>query len=145
MNEEEKWDYIIALDEELLLGGVILSEWSTFLARDAETAFCSGANLAAILAAQATIESHLRYEYFDSATTKGWGLYKLLEEAPIPDNLRIKLHELRRFRNKWVHVKDPARDQHLLEKPEYHEEELERIAKQAIESMLQVLYLEQCI
>ncbi|MEH2404453.1 hypothetical protein [Nostoc sp.] len=54
MNEQEKWNYINTLEDELLLGGVILSEWSTFLAKDAELAFCSRANLAAI-------ESHFRY------------------------------------------------------------------------------------
>lgn len=30
MTEEQKWDYINQLDEELLRGGVILSEWTTF-------------------------------------------------------------------------------------------------------------------
>ncbi len=49
MTEEKKWDYIGKLDDKLLVGGVMLSEWSTFLIKDADTAFCSGANLAAIL------------------------------------------------------------------------------------------------
>jgi len=118
MIEQEKWDYINALDHELLLGGVVLSEWSTFLARDAETAFCAGANLAVILAAQAAIESHLRYEYFEESETKGWGLYRLLEVVPLPPDLRDDIHELRQFRNQWVHVKDPSQDKQLLEKPE---------------------------
>lgn len=48
MTEEQKRDYILQLDEELLLGGVMLSEWTTFLAKDAETAFCSGAGAAPI-------------------------------------------------------------------------------------------------
>ena len=39
MNEQEKWEYINELDEEFLIGNVILSEWSVFLTRDAETAF----------------------------------------------------------------------------------------------------------
>ncbi len=33
MAEEQKWDYINKLDEEFLLGGVTLSEWTTFLAK----------------------------------------------------------------------------------------------------------------
>ena len=64
MNEQEKWDYINQLDDELLLGGVMLSEWSTLIARDAEIAFCKGANLSAIITSSAVIESHLRYIFF---------------------------------------------------------------------------------
>jgi hypothetical protein len=143
MTEQEKWDYILALDEELLQGGVILSEWSTFLARDAETAFCSGAHLAAILAAQAAVECHLRYEYLDPAEAKGWGLCRMLDSVPLPADLKDELHSLRRFRNRWVHVEQPAQDEHLLQRPEYHEVELEEIARLAIGSMLRVLYLEQ--
>jgi hypothetical protein len=143
MTEQEKWDYILALDEELLKGGVMLSEWSTFLARDAEAAFCSGASLAAILAAQAAVESHLRYEYLDPVAAKGWGLYKMLDSVPMPVDLKDDLHRLRRFRNKWVHVEDPSRDEYLLERPEYHSLELEEMAKLAMRSMLRVLYSEQ--
>ncbi len=145
MTEQEKWNYIITIDEELLLGGVILSEWSTFLARDAEIAFCSGANLSAILAAQAAVESHLRYEYFGSKNTKGLGLSELIGHAPLPLDLKDNLHSLRRFRNKWIHVENPRRDDHLLERPEYHEAELEEMAKLAIRSMLRVLYTEQFV
>lgn len=145
MTEQEKWDYIVALDEELLQGGVMLSEWSTFLARDAETAFCSGAHLAAILAAQAAIESHFRYEYLSPTESKGWGLYRMLESMPMPVDLKDNLNTLRRFRNRWVHVEDPASDEHLLEKPEYQEAELEEMARLAMRSMLRVLYSEQWV
>lgn len=145
MTEQEKWDYILALDDELLRGGVMLSEWATFLVRDAETAFCSGAHLASILAAQAAIECHLRYEYFDPAQSKGWGLFQLLEHAPIPSGLKDDLHTLRRFRNRWVHVADPHQDEDLLSRPEYHEEGLEEMARLAIRSMLRIIYLEQWV
>ena len=141
--EQEKWDFITALEDELLLGGVILSEWSSFLARDAMTAWCSGANLAAILSAQAAVESHLRYEYFGPKQSKGWGLYRMLHEAPIEADLLLTLHKLRKFRNRWVHVDDPANDQDLLERPEYHESEIDEMAKLAIKSMMQILYSEQ--
>ena len=30
MNEEERWTFITALDDELLKGGVILSEWCSW-------------------------------------------------------------------------------------------------------------------
>ncbi|WP_156524471.1 hypothetical protein [Halomonas sp. G11] len=32
MNEKERWNHIVPLDQELLMGGVILSEWCSFLA-----------------------------------------------------------------------------------------------------------------
>lgn len=145
MTEQEKWNFIIALDEELLLGGVVLSEWSTFLARDAEIAFCSGANLSALLTAQAAIESHLRYEFFDAKKTKGWCFSKLINHVLLPADLKNNLHLLRRFRNKWVHVDNPEKDSDLLERPDYHADELEKMAKLAIESMLRILYLEQFV
>lgn len=145
MTEEEKWDYINSLDEELLFGGVMISEWSTFIIRDADVAFCSGANLSAILASQAAIESHLRFEYFDSPETRNISFYELIEKSPIPSELKISIHRLRRFRNKWVHVNTPNEDAELLEKPEYYEKELEEMAKYAIRILREVIYLEQFI
>ncbi|HVN49129.1 MAG TPA: hypothetical protein VMU30_09970 [Bacteroidota bacterium] len=104
MSEEERWKYINLLDEELLKGGVILSEWSTFLSRDAETAFCAGAYLSAILSAQAAVESHLRYEYFNGEDTKWWGFGRLIEEVQkrtsLDSDLLADIEMLRIFRNK---------------------------------------------
>ena len=145
MNEQEKWEYINKLDEEFLVGGVILSEWSTFLIKDAEAAFCNGANLAAILVSVAGIESHLRFEYFHNTTKKKHRLYDLIENAPIPHELKGDLHKLREFRNKWVHVEDPHADEELLNKPKYVEGELEDMARFAIRALLQTIYLEQWI
>lgn len=143
MNSEEKWDYVNKLDEELLLGGVILSEWSAFLIRDADEAFCSGANLAAILVSQAAIESHLRYEYVNNPATTKLSFYTLIEQSPIPDGLKVDLHTLRKYRNKWVHVNDPSQDADLLKRPEYYEKELEQMALLAVRALRQVIYLEQ--
>ena len=145
MNEQEKWEHINRLDEELLVGGVVLSEWSTFLIREAETAFCKGANLAAILVAVAGIESHLRFEYFRGLNEKKYSLYDLINNAPIPNELKKDLHKLRRYRNKWVHVEDPSDDEELLNRPEYVEEELEDMAQTAITALLKTIYLEQWI
>lgn len=145
MTEEQKWDYINQLDEELLLGGVILSEWTTFLAKDAETAFCSGAYLASILASQAAIESHLRYEYFNFADTKRWSFYDLIEKINLDSELTKELHDLRKYRNKWIHVNDPSNDNELLEKPEYYEAELADFSKTTIRTMLKVLYSNQAV
>jgi len=140
MTEEQKWDYINQLDRELLHGGVILSEWTTFLAKDAETAFCSGAYLASILASQAAIESHLRYDHFNLIETKCWSFFDLIEKANLGSELTKELHNLRKYRNKWVHVNDPANDNDLLERPDYHEKELADFSKVTIMTMLKVLY-----
>ena len=145
MTEKQKWEYINRLDEELLLGGVVLSEWTTFLAKDAEIAFCSGAYLSSILASQAAIESHLRYEYFSDNNTKKWSLFNLIENSQLDKNLKSELHDLRVYRNKWVHVKDVEDDSQLLERPEYYEVELFEVSKKAIRSMLRVLYSNQFI
>jgi hypothetical protein len=145
MTSEEKWEFITKLDEELLLGGVILSEWSSFLIRDADEAFCAGAHLAAILAAQAAMECHLRHEYSSGGTQAKLGFFNLIESAPLPDDLRADLHTVRRYRNRWVHVHDPGSDDDLLQRPEYYDEELERMASIAIRAMRRVIYLEQFV
>lgn len=113
MTEKQKWEYINRLDEALLLGGVVLSEWTTFLAKDAEIAFCSGAYLSSVLASQAAIESHLRYEYFSGNTTKNWSLFNLIENSKLDNNLKSELHDLRIYRNKWVHVNEVEEDSKL--------------------------------
>jgi hypothetical protein len=143
MAEEDKWDFINQLDEELLQGGVILSEWSAFLIRDADTAYCAGANLAAILAAQAAIESHLRYEYAEN--TKKRGFFQLIEASPISEDLKADLHLIRKYRNQWVHVNEPHQDDDLLKQPNYVEKELEEMAKFSIRVMRKAVYLEQFV
>ena len=140
MNEQERWQLITDLDEELLKEGVILSEWSTFLVRDADTAFASGANLAAILTALAAVESHLKYEYGDRARER---LVELIDKASIEEGLRADLHRLRRYRNKWVHVDEPRNDEKLLSRPDQYEAELEEMAVLAIRSLRRTLYTEQ--
>ena len=144
MNENEKREYILELDDELLRGGVILSEWSTFLIRDADTAFCNGAYLATILNVVAGIESHLRFEY-QSKKEKHLGLYELIKNSPIDDGLKKEIHNLRRYRNQWVHVNEPQDDHKLLDNPSQIEKEIETVATKAIRILRQVIYLEQWV
>jgi len=56
MTSDDRWDHLIALDDELLKGGVILSEWCSFIVREADTAFASGAYLASIKRGQIPID-----------------------------------------------------------------------------------------
>ncbi|HWX12871.1 MAG TPA: hypothetical protein VNZ04_12885 [Trinickia sp.] len=125
MNTDERWSHLIALDEELLKGAVILSEWCSFIVREADTAFVNGAHLATILTAVSGIETYLRSEY---AAKGGDRFVELIEHSPIPDDLKADLHTLRKYRNRWVHVDDPWCDGSLIEKPEEMERELERMA-----------------
>ena len=137
MNEEERWSHLVALDEELLKGGVILSEWCSFIVREADTAFANGAYLASILTAVAGIETYLRSEYSNSKRPK---LYELIEEASIDLDLKRELHELRKYRNRWVHVDDPWEDEALLESPEIFDAECEKMAFRAARALRQTIY-----
>lgn len=136
MTEEQKWEFLVELDETLLQGGVILSEWATFLIRDADIAFVHGAHLACIIAGLAGIETHLRGE-------AGLGKYRLvdlIDQADLEDDLRNELHILRKYRNKWVHVADPWADETLLDSPETHEAELEEMARRCAVALRRTIY-----
>ena len=138
MSEEERWDYLLKLDDELLVGGVILSEWCSMIVREADTAYAHGAHLASILTAVSGIETYLRSEGSERKR-----LVQLIDEAPVSDDLRAKLHELRRYRNKWVHVEEPWDDQPLLEHPERFEAELEQKAQFAARVLRETIYSDQ--
>ena len=140
MTEEHRWELLSQLDEELLQGGVILSEWCTFLTKEAETTFAKGTFLATILTSLAAIETHLRAEEGTSSTRR---LVDLIEKSGLEADLVQDLHTLRKYRNRWVHVSDPWDDQVLLENPAQAESELERMALLAVKSMLRTIYSSQ--
>jgi len=112
MNEDERWAHLVALDKKLLKGGVILSEWCSFIVREADIAFANGAHLASILTAVSGIETHLRSEYSETGKER---LVELINHSAIKSDLKADLHTLRKYRNKWVHVDDPWEDTGLLE------------------------------
>lgn len=140
MDENERWSYLTKLDEELLIGGVIESEWCAFIVREADTAFAKGANLAAILTAVSGIETHLRAEHSSDPKER---LVDLIDRAAVDPELRADLHRLRRYRNKWVHISDPWDDQELLDSPERFETELEGMALFSVRVLRRVLYNDQ--
>jgi len=142
MNEEDRWNHIISLDEELLKGGVILSEWCSFIVREADTAFARGAFLASILTAVSGIETYLRSEY---GKDERESLYNLINHASIDDDLKKDLHTLRIYRNKWVHVDDPWDDEKLIESPDEFEMELEEMAFFAAKALRRTIYENQLI
>lgn len=142
MNEAERWNHILSLDEELLKGGVILSEWCSFIVRESDLAFVHGANLASILTAVSGIETYLRSEYTKKERST---LFELINGAPIADDLRSDLHTLRKYRNKWVHVNDPWDDQSLIDTPGDAERELEEMALFAARALRRTIYENQWV
>ncbi|QNH05157.1 hypothetical protein HNQ27_21185 [Pseudomonas sp. B11D7D] len=142
MTENERWAHLVALDDELLKGGVILSEWCTFIVRDADTAFANGAHLAAILTAVSGIETYLRSEYSKTGRER---LVELINIAEIDASLKTDLHTLRKYRNKWVHVDNPREDEELLEHPETVEDELEEMAFFAVRALRRTIYENQWV
>lgn len=136
MTEDEKWEYLVSLDETLLQGGVILSEWATYLIKSADLAFVSGANLASIITGLAGVETHLRGEGGSSKQR----LVDLIDQSDLDDDLKKELQILRKYRNKWVHVADPWDDDKLLESPEQYEVELEEMAKRCAVALRRAIY-----
>jgi len=137
MNPDDRWSHLIALDEELLKGGVVLSEWCSFIVREADTAFANSAHLASILTAVSGIETYLRSEYAKNGRAR---LVELIDLSPIPDALKDNLHRLRKYRNKWVHIDEPWDDSELLENPETTEKELEEMALFAARLLRETIY-----
>jgi hypothetical protein len=137
MKENERWSHLATLDDQFLKGGVILSEWCSFIVREADVAFVNGAHLASILTAVSGIETYLRSEY--SVTGKEQ-LVELIDQASIHCDLKSDLHTLRKYRNKWVHIDEPWEDISLLEHPEKIENELEEMAFFAVRVLRQAIY-----
>jgi len=142
MEPQSRWDHLLALDEELLKGGVILSEWCSFIVREADLAFVSGAHLASILTAVSGIETYLRSEYAKAKKDK---LFVLIDQAPIDPILKSDLHKLRKYRNKWVHVDEPWEDGPLIQMPEQFDKELEEIAFFAARCLRRTIYENQWV
>ncbi|WP_211103871.1 hypothetical protein [Skermanella pratensis] len=84
MNEEEKWAFITALDDEILKGGATMSEWCAFIVKECDYAFIAGANLATVVMAVAAIETYLRADY---AANERIPLADLIDKALIAQEL----------------------------------------------------------
>ena len=136
MSEQAKREaLLLQLDTDLLRGGVVLSEWCARLVRESDIAFVAGAYLAALLTAMAAIETFLRSEALSRKR-----LMDLVAESELDRALVSTLHELRIYRNKWVHVDDPWDDESLLQRPGEIDRELESRAFAAVKALRQVVY-----
>ena len=141
MNEESRWAHLVKLDDELLKGGVAFSEWCTFVVKDADIAFANGVYLSAIVMGLSAMETYLRSE----ANAGKSSVYELVETSDLRSGLKDRLRESRKIRNKWVHVNDPNNDEMLLEKPEVHENKLEKMALISMRAVREVLYSNQFV
>ncbi|UQV45090.1 hypothetical protein KIV45_25820 [Janthinobacterium lividum] len=137
MEPNERWNYLVALDDELLKGGVILPEWCSFIIQQADITFVNGAHLASILTTVSAIETYLRAEHSVSGKER---LVDLIDRLPGTSRLRNDLHSLRKYRNSWVHVDDPWNDQNIIENTEVYEAELERVAVNSAKLLREVIY-----
>lgn len=131
------WEYLASLDEELLQGGVIISEWCAELIRQCDLAFVGKAYLGTILTAVSGAETYLRSEYSKSKHSR---LFELINNAPIEDALKADLHTLRKYRNRWVHVEEPWEDQILIGSPKIISEELENMARFSARVLRRTIY-----
>lgn len=107
MDQNDRHQLLVDLDKELLVGGVTLSEWCALIVREWDVVFVAGADLATIITAAAGVETHLRAEYGGGGRLS---FAELIARAPIEPKLAGRLHELRRYRNRWVHVANPHQD-----------------------------------
>ncbi len=142
MTEGERQAYLDALDDKLLKGGAILSEWCSLVVRHVDIAFVNGAHLAVILTAVSAIETYLRSEQSPNGKER---LVELIDHADIDRPLKLDLHTLRKYRNRWVHVDNPWDDDELLSSPEAAEDELERMALFALHTLRRTIYNSQWI
>lgn len=142
MTPDERWNHLIAIDDEMLKGCVILSEWYTFIVRDVDTAFVAGAHIACIVLSTSGIETYLRSEY---TSRNRQPLVALIDGSPIKADLKTEIHTLRKFRNKWVHINDPWTDHQLLDKLEAIEDELEQMAFFAVRTLRKTIYENQWV
>lgn len=136
MTECEKWDYIVSLDEELLKGGVVLSEYVAELIRNADISFVNGANWSAIITSVAAIEGYLNSE----GKMNNKRLVDLINESDFDSEVIELLHNLRRYRNQIVHINDFWEDDYLLDSYEEFSSDEEKVAKKAIRLLRYVVY-----
>lgn len=142
MESNDRAELLLKLDDELLLGGVIISEWCVFITKSTDIAFVNKADLATIITALAGIESFLRTEDYQS---KGKNLYKLIDDYDFIDaETKNELHNLRRYRNSWVHLENND-DEPILINEDRYIKEVEEMAILAVTLLRKVIYSNQFI
>ncbi len=98
----EREKVLLNIQNDVLKGGICVQDWTTFQLENAYIAFCAGADLACILMCQAAIESYMR----DDEGLKNRSFYDLIEHCSYDAKTKMKLHKLREYRNKWIHISE---------------------------------------
>jgi hypothetical protein len=137
MNPQERWNLLSGFDDELLKGGVILSEWRVFIVKESDMAFAAGCYLPTILTAASGVETYLRAEHEGNDKARQT---PLINQSDLPSDLKADLHRLRRYRNRWVHVKAPLDDASVLTDPPRIEREFEAMAHFAVLALRRTIY-----
>ncbi|MEI4197506.1 hypothetical protein [Roseovarius sp. E0-M6] len=132
--ERDQW--ALDLEEHLLQGGASFSEWATLMSYEAHTCFVAGADISTIILCASTCEAYLKTEQSDYDAK----LYILIEKYELDDELKNRIHKLRKLRNSWVHSLQANGQKEISCYSDAYTPSLERDAKFAYETMLMLLF-----
>lgn len=133
MNRDKKNDRertLLDIQDDVLKGGICVQDWTTFQLENAYISYCAGANLSCIVMCQATIESFMR----DDEQLSDRSFYDLIENCSYDQDMKTKLHTLRKYKNKWTHINEQINDFLIDEK------ELEKMALFSYRLALEVFH-----
>lgn len=128
MNIREK--RLLDIQEDVLRGGICVQDWTTFQLENAYISYCAGAKLSCVVMCQAAIESFMR----DDEGLSNRNFNNLIEESSYDNEMKEKLHVLRKYRNKWTHINEKDEDFYV------DEEELETMALFSYRLALEVFH-----
>ena len=97
---------LLQIQEEVIKGGISFDHFTSFQLENAYIAFCAGADLACIMMCQTSIESYIN----DDEQIESKNFYDLIEKSSYSSDFKQKLHHLRKYRNKWVHIRNRNKD-----------------------------------
>ena len=130
-NKTNKREQILLdIQDDVLKGGICVQDWTTFQLENAYISYCAGANLSCIVMCQATIESFMR----DDEQLSDRSFYDLIENSSYNQDMKEKLHTLRKYRNKWTHINE-QNNEFLID-----EKELEELALFSYRLALEVFH-----
>lgn len=128
MNIREK--RLLDIQEDVLRGGICVQDWTTFQLENAYISYCAGAKLSCVVMCQAAIESFMR----DDERLSDRNFNNLIEESSYDNEMKEKLHILRKYRNKWTHINEKDEEFYV------DEEELETMALFSYRLALEVFH-----
>ena len=136
MSDDGRWEWLAQLDEELLDGGVITSDFAAELIRNADLCFIHDAFVACLVMCGATIETWLREE----EGTHDKRFVELIDASDLDPATKTEMHELRKERNRWVHIDDPWEGNDLEDQYSNGHPDLKAQCQSALRLMRKVVY-----